>query len=687
MYKFVLFSILISLPAIGLAQAPESIPEVIVTADFRDATTLETASSISVLTEGVIEARQARHLEDIVNSVPNLNFASGTSRARYFQIRGIGERSQFASPLNPSVGLLIDNVDFSGAGTIASMIDVEQVEVLRGPQGTRYGANALAGLINIKTKDPADSFQAKFNASAAEYDTRTAGIMLTGPLSETVSYRFAGEQHVSDGYYENAFLDIDDNNERDELTLRGKLRFEPRDDWTVNVALSKIDIDNGYDAFSLDNTRTTLSDEPGHDRQDSVSLAVDSLWQFENFDVQAIASVADSDIEYGFDEDWSFVGIHPDGYSSFDNYIRDRETQSFEVRALSNDGGRLFNDSTDWVVGFYSLLSEEDLQRQYTFLPSDFFSNYDFETYALFFQLDTSLTESLELTTGLRGERRLTEYGDSENVTFDPEESLWGGKVALKYYVNDQIMTYASLARGYKAGGFNIDGSLDPDLREYDSEFLWELEVGTKASLLNDTLRLRAAVFYDQRRDQQVKSSIVRQRDDDSTEFIDFLGNAAEGTNRGLEVEANWYATNRLKIFGSLGLLDATFDNFINEFGEDLSGREQAQAPDYMYSLGLDYNYGNWFGRFSVDGKDSYFFSDRHDVQTDSRALINGRIGYRTDNWTISLWGRNLTDKDYAVRGFGSFGNDPRKGYITEPYFQWGEPRVVGVSFEYTFAE
>lgn len=680
MYKFI-FTVLLSLPAIGLA---EEIPEIIVSADFREATTLETASSVSVLTEEVIKAREARHLEDVINSVPNLNFASGTSRARFFQIRGIGERSQFSSPLNPSVGLLVDNVDFSGAGTIASMVDVEQVEVLRGPQGTRYGANALAGLINIKTKDPSERFEARFNASAAEYDTRTTGIMVTGPLSDAVSYRFTGEKHVSDGYIENDFLGVDDTNDRDELTLRGKLQIRPDEDWLVDVTLSRVDMDNGYDAFSLDNTRHTLSDEPGHDRQESTFLAVDSLWQLEAFDLQTIVGFADSDMEYGYDEDWSFVGIHPDGYSSFDNFIRNRKTQSYEVRAISNSTSRLFNDSTDWVLGFYSLLSDEDLQRQYTFLPADFFSTYDFETYALFFQLDTTLGESLELTTGLRGERRLTEYSDSENVAFEPDETLWGGRVAIKYFPGNDVMTYASLARGYKAGGFNIDGSLDADLREFDSEYLWELEIGAKASFLGDTLQLRAAVFYDRRRDQQVKSSIVRPRDDGSTEFIDFFGNAAEGTNRGLELEAKWYATDRLKVFGSLGLLDATFDEFTNEFGEDLSGREQAQAPDYMFSLGVDYSQGHWFGRFSADGKDAYYFSDRHDVQTDKRVLINGRLGYRTEDWSISLWGRNLTDKDYAVRGFGSFGNDPRKGYVTEPYYQWGEPRVVGLSFEYT---
>jgi outer membrane receptor protein involved in Fe transport len=243
-------------------------------------------------------------------------------------------------------------------------------------------------------------------------------------------------------------------------------------------------------------------------------------------------------------------------------------------------------------------------------------------------------------------------------------------------------MTYASVSRGYKAGGFNTDGTLDPDLREFDGEYLIEYELGVKSRWLNNRLHFRATLFYDDRRDQQVKSSIVRVRPDGSAEFIDFTGNAAEGTNKGLEIELDWFATDNLKISASAGLLDAKFDKFINEFGEDLSGRDQAQAPSYMYNLAADYRNHNWFFQVSVDGKDDYFFSDRHAVRSDPYVLLNANLGYETESWKISIWGRNLTDKDYFTRAFGSFGNDPRKNYITEPYFQFGEPRIVGLTLE-----
>ena len=683
LYLSTLSFALIAMPVASVA-AEQTIEEILVSADFRSRSDLETATSVTVMTEATIKLRAAQHVEELANAIPNVNYSSGSNRARFFQIRGIGERSQFVAPINPSVGFLVDNVDFSGAATIATMLDVEQVEVLRGPQGTRYGANALAGLINVKTYDPEDELAASLKIGAAEYNTETIEAMVTGPLSDSVSGRLAIGRHQSDGYYQNAFLGTKRNNAQDELSIRSKLRAEMSDTWTVDFSLSHVDIDNGYDAFTLDNSRTTLSDEPGRDRQSSVAFAVDSAWEMDSFDLELILGLADSDMEYSYDEDWTFAGIHPDGYMSRDSYIRDRETQSLELRLISNDSSRLFNDSTQWLFGLYTLSSDEALKREYTFAASDFFSDFGFDTTALFFQLDTDFSDRLTLETGLRVERRKTTYSDSEQLAFTPDETFWGGRIAAKYRVNDTTMAYASVARGYKAGGFNTDGTLDADLRQFDEEFLIEYELGVKSRLLEDKLHLKAAVFHDDRSDQQVKSSTGRIRENGSTEFIDFIGNAATGTNNGVEFEAVWYPTESLSFTSNFGVLDATFDSFINSENQDLAGRDQAHAPGYMAHLAANYSKGPWSVSVSIDAKDSFYFSDSHDVQSEAYEILNTNIGYSGENWRLSLWGRNLTDQDYAVRGFffGEFGNDPRKGYAPEPYVQFGEPRVVGISYE-----
>lgn len=660
--------------------------EVVVMADYRDLNDAQLATSITVISSAVVRQRAAQHFEEIINSIPNFNVSGGTGRSRFFQIRGIGERSQFIEPINPSVGLLIDNVDYSGAGSIATMMDVDQIEVLRGPQGTRYGANALAGLINITTRNPEPEYATSLKANVGDYRHRTLGLTTTGPITALSSFRLAAETHQSDGYYANSFLNRDDVNQRDETSLRGKLQLisAPGADlaWETLLTLANTNVDNGYDAFTLDNSRTTLSDQPGHDRQESTSLALDTTLHLASVDLQLLASLGNTDSEYGYDEDWTFVGIHPDGYSAFDDYLRRRDTLNLEARVISNQPIKTGSLSTDWLVGIYALQTREDLTRIYTY-DSDFNSEFDFTNLAIFTQLDTSITDQWQFSTGLRLEQRDASYKDSRAVAFNPKENFWGGRLALQYFPNEGKMLYTSLSRGYKAGGFNTDGSLDADLRQFDAEYLVELELGAKLSLADDTLQLKVAIFYDQRRDQQVKSSQLRVRANNSTEFVEYLGNAARGTNRGFELESRWLTHDNLTLFANIGLLQARFDEFVNEAGENLAGRDQAQAPAYTYNLGANIDIGRWHTSISVDGKDEFYFSDRHSLTSTAYTLLNANISYIQPRWKLSFWGRNLTNKDYTIRGFGSFGNDPRKGYITEPYVQYGEPRMIGVSAEY----
>lgn len=672
---------LIAASGCALAQ-DNSMEEVVVTAEFRPTAELATPQSISIIGSEVIKARAAQHFEDVIDAVPNMNFDSGTARARFFQIRGIGEREQFIDPVNPSVGLIIDNVDFSGAGTVATLLDVDQVEILRGPQGTRYGANALAGLIDIKTRDPEDAFSASIGGTAGNYGTTSLHGVVTGPVARSVDYRLAAQAYRSDGYTYNAYLDRHDVNKRAESTVRGKLKFTG-DGFISTLTASTIDVNDGYDAFSLDNSGVTLSDQPGHDSQKSTYLVDDSTWQFAPFDAQVIASAAHSNMEYGYDEDWTYVGFDPDGYSSTDYYYRTRNTESLEARLISNDAGKVWNGTTTWVSGLYVLRSSEDLHRVYTYLSSDYFSGNDFITTAAFVQLDSALSEATSVSGGLRVENRRTSFSDSNAVSFSPTETLWGGQLTLKHLLDNGAMTYVRLARGYKAGGFNTDGTLPPDLRQFDSEYLWELETGAKATALEDRLQVRAALFYDLRRDQQVKSSLVRLRPDGSSEFIEFFGNAAKGKNVGVELESSLALVPGLTLFANIGLLHARFDEYTNESGTDLSGRDQSQAPHYTYNVGFDYVTGSWSGRISVDGKDRFYFSDSDSVKGNAYALVNAHVAYDIGNVTVSLWGRNLANKTYYTRAFGDFGNDPRNGYAVEPYYQFGEPRVFGASFDY----
>jgi outer membrane receptor protein involved in Fe transport len=336
------------------------------------------------------------------------------------------------------------------------------------------------------------------------------------------------------------------------------------------------------------------------------------------------------------------------------------------------------------VAGLYGIERQVDLLRTFEFLPGPFTSTYRTGRVAAYGQLASSLTPRVTLTTGLRYERREAHYGDSEGVTADPSEDLWGARATVDWLATDDLMLYGTVARGYKAGGINTnnDPAFDESLREFDAEGLWNYELGVKGTFADGRVSARVAAFYMDRADQQVETSATVTTPSGVTRFLVFTDNAAEGTNYGLEAELDWAATERLEIFGSLGLLETEYEDFVNSDGDDLSGREQAHAPSYQFTVGGTYRLTPAVtARVSAEGRDAMFWDTFHDEQARSYALLNARLAWRRGPWAVELWGRNLTDENYGVRGFGGFVNDPRDfGQPNQEYIQFGEQRVLGLT-------
>ena len=682
--------IFLSLLAIN-STAEQTIEEIIVTSDFRDLSLLETAASITILDDSKISQRNAKHLEQLLNMAPNVNFSSGASRGKFIQIRGIGERSQFIEPLNPSVGILVDGIDFTGIAGAATTMDTKQVEILRGPQGTLYGTNALAGLINITSNQPTDRTEGNISLDVGHFGTRTVAAAVGGSLAEQSKYRLAAQHHSSDGYISNDFLNRDDTDNIDELSLRSIFDWQAGDDLSLKFTLFHVDADNGYDGFSLDNTRRTLSDNPGHDRQKSSAIAMQSHWQGnDQFDMVGLVSVADTELEYGYDEDWAFpaicMGQACEGweYNSEDNYQRNRDNRVVDIKLVSSQPKQLLGNNTDWAIGLYSRDQDEGLLRQYTYSIDDFVSQFDTSNRAVYGQLDMMLSHDLTIIAGIRFENRTATYSDSDTVDHSVDENLWAGRAALQYNFDANTMIYGLLSRGYKAGGVNSDSSLAAKDREFDTEVMWNLETGVKGNWLDQRLQVQLSLFYQQREDIQIKQSLVQSRDDsNASNFIDYFGNSAKGSNYGLELELNWMPTDDFMIFGSLGLLETEYDTPLSA---TLDSRDQAHAPNYQFAAGSNIQVThNLSWTIDIEGKDSFYLSSSHDEQSSSYELFNTNLTYRIERWTLSIWGRNLSNKDVIVRGFGGFGNDPRKYYAVEPYYQFGEPRTFGLSGQYNF--
>ncbi|MCH1553810.1 MAG: TonB-dependent receptor [Luminiphilus sp.] len=649
--------------------------------------------SLTTLDEEAMDQRGTIHLEDALTLAANTNASAGASRQRFFQIRGIGERSQFIEPNNPSVVALLDGIDISGLGGALTSYDLDQINLLRGPQGSRMGAGALAGLINLTTQKPTEEVTFGASLGVESYGGSRASVVANSAIGRGLYVRLAHQQYQSDGWSKNTHLGREDTNARDEQTTRLGLKYQTGQQ-QFDIGLHQIDIDNGYDAFSLDNKRTTLSDEPGEDSLDLIAARL--AWQYSgdrgDHALQISSVMADS--IYSYDEDWSFAGIAPGWeYSSFDAYSRSVDRSSLEWRTSQS------SDNRDWVAGIYLREDEEQLTRDYTYLSTPFHSRNKVETSAIFGQLRQSFAPSIDVSMGARLEQRQLEYGDSNNVRETLDKAYWTGDLGIQWRANANSNVFASISRGLRAGGVNaslsssltaleseIDTTPYQNARFFDAESLINLEVGWRFQNTDETLRSSLTAFSMSRDDQQVKGSLVIQREDGSFSFTDFTDNAASGSNRGLEWSLDWQANSAINVELMMASLNAVFDNYTNIDGSDLSSRDQPQAPTWQYSLAMNWQTtAELTTRIELTGRDDYFLSDRHAVRSPQVTLLNAYADWKKNDWTVALWARNLTDEETVTRGFGTFGNDPRKEYITEPYYQFGEPRVIGLTVNYRF--
>lgn len=665
---------------------PSDIERVVVSGDFRQTTLDQLSASATILDQERLRSRQPSHIDSVLNSIPNVNFAAGASRGRFVQIRGIGERSQFAEPINPSVSFIVDEFDFSGLAAAGLIFDTKQLEVYRGPQATLYGTGALAGAVKLSSNDVGSDAPDYVEARIGNKESYRVEGATGDDINTDWGYRVALVHNRSDGFVENTFLNRSDTAKIDETALRFAVEGSVDERTTLALTYRWYDIDNGYDAFSLDNDNKTLSDEPGFDEHQTHAVSARSTTNTAAGDFILIATHASHNIAYGYDEDWTFTGFHPWGYTSFDAYYRDVETQTGEMRFVSSDSAALFDGMTDWTIGVFYKSTEEKLLRQYTYLDSDFASEYTPTTTAIYAQTESRLNENLVLVAGLRVENYDFDYADNNQLTRAFDTTMVGGKIALQYTQGDHFY-YGSISRGYKGAGFNPDSRVNDNQRFFDEEYNWNYEVGVKGPLLTPDLIARAAIFYMDRKDTQVSDFDVITRDDGTAGFVDIIDNADLGTNKGAELELSWIASEAWQLDASVGYLSATFEGYTLADGTEVSEQRQAQSPKWTANLYSEYALtDNMLWRVDVDYKSEYRFSDGHDVTSPSTTLVNSEIVVLHGDWQTSLWVQNAFDREYYTRGFGGFSNDPRDEYaFDEPYYQIGNGRQFGVTVKYAF--
>jgi iron complex outermembrane recepter protein len=670
------------------AGTPTPLSEVVVTASLRATNARDLPASVSIIGGDDVANGAVQHLEELLPQIPSLSWAGASSRPRFFQLRGIGELEQYQGAPNPSVGFLVDEIDFSGIGMIANLFDVEQVEVLRGPQGTRYGANALGGLIKVKTRDPAYTRDTHAEAGAGEDGMWMAGLATGGslPASESVdgAWRAVVHRAVSDGFRRNSFLRRDDTNGRDELNARLKFRFETEHGWRTDIGLMYADFDNGYDAFAIDNSFTTLSDRPGRDSQESLGASLDVSYSgLSRLVLRSITAWADSDIEASFDADWgndsAWGAAGP--YNFYSSTLRDRHTLSQDIRLASSADG-----DWSWLAGAWISRLEETnhIADDGLYLEDAFVrlldSRYRATSAAIYGEIEWSWTPATRVAAGLRLEERDAHYDDSDGSGFDPRDPMWGGQLSLTHHLSGSQALWASLSRGFKAGGFNIGTSVPAGRQSFDPEYLWNVELGWKGSAQPQRLSGDVNLFYTRREHQQVATSFQLDPDDPLS-FLFLTDNAASGEAWGLEASARRQVLAQLELSSALSLMRSRYLDY--RFGaRDLGGRAWAHAPDWKISMAATWrNAAGWMARLDLSGEDGYFYDTSHDQHSDARFLANLRLGFEAERWSVHVWANNLFDERYPVRGF-FFVNEP-PDFPEKLYLRWGDPRQLGLTAHY----
>lgn len=676
------------------------VEEVIVQGDWRDTKLIEEDSSVLVLTSKEIDSAPIKHFENLSYLIPNLNFAASDSRARHFQIRGIGERSGYERTPNSAVGFLIDDIDYSGQGGIATTFDVDQIEVHRGPQGSRIGSNAMAGLIYIKTKEPTEVFEGISEITTGTYGTINSGVAFGGPSQiDDLTYRIALRKDYSDGFRKNLYSGKSNTSKKDESTFRLKTNWKIDEKSTFKFLITQIHLDDPADIWTIDGSLNTLSDRPGMDSQKTSAYGVKFFHEADDFVFQSLTSITDTDVVLSYDADWGNPSTHsPYIYDYFSETLRFRETFSQEFRFLSNIADFDAKKRSEWVFGIHFFESKEKNLKKDDGIygdPSDPYSPYisessssskfAVENFSIYGNLNYLINESTKISMGLRWEDSESKYSDSFDESFNPTDKISGGKVSVNKILNEESNIFFSIAKGYNQGGFNLNLGLDQNSTNrnlyYDPEFLTNYEIGVNSKIKKINMNLSAVIFHSERKDQQVLISTQVDINDPNT-FTFLTQNAAEGVNDGIELELDFQLSKNLDLFINFGLLKTEIKRWKSR--PEIEGRAQAHAPEKSYAIGLNW-YPSETSNLSLDvvGKSSFYYSDSHNNKSESYFLTNINYSYFVRQWTFSIWGRNIFDEYYSTRGF-YFGNEA-PNFIDTLYERHGDPRHLGITVRYDF--
>ena len=747
-YGLLLISYLlaITLANTGYAQGVV-IEEIVVTAQKREENIQDVPSSVAAFSGLQLEKQRITTAQDLSTIVPTFNINSTSHQRATPAMRGSSSNNTTPGG-DQSVALFIDEIYYGGSmDWNPDLFDVERLEVLRGPQGTLFGRNVVGGAINIVTKDPSDEFEGSLRATVGNFDRIEFDGYVAGPVADNLFASVAASSKNADGFLRNTFTG-EGAESVDKQSIRGKLLYRPSDSFEWNVSLSYSLDDSGgptrdymgppitavpelADFVPDDNENTTASPFDGGIDAEYLTVTSKLTWGITDWaDVVSVTGYRSMEAQLGRVDQ---VGVPYPGAVDYDPF-NDVEQISQELRLVSTA-----LDRWDFTLGLYYFFQDnfEYEPITFTFFPGTFFHflqqiylsltpslpgtpgistvtaerdmQMDTESFAVFGQVSYALTDQLNVTLGGRWTKDKKEgYGASfgdPNLIFSvyPRTEIsesWDAftpKASVDFRFNDDLMTYATVSRGFKSGSFNHGIGVFADLATtiargaatlavpLDPEYVWSYEAGFKSELLDDRALLNASFYYSKYDGAQ--NAFVLPTGAATTVNIEDM------EIYGIEVDGLMLFTDNFNI----GFNYAFSDSEVGKDDPAFGGNRAALTPKHAGAVWASYSQPlNGGGMLSISGdisfKSNYFTEISNDpaFKTNNDGILNGRIEYQTsdERWTLSVWGKNLTDERYILYsndlgGFWFAAGDPNSALAFSP--RWSQRRHWGVSLQVDF--
>lgn len=724
---------------------------VTVTAQKREQNLQDVPISITAVDQDFLQSRDVSTIDSLNSLAPNLKIetVSGNATAAQISIRG-GVTINPALTWEPTVGIYQNGVYFGKTqGALFDIADIERVEVLRGPQGTLYGRNTLAGAINIVTRKPSGEFGGYLQAGVGNYGATELKGTLDFDQIGPFRVKLSGMTRSRDGFadvIENPFPEVttagtpsqSEVGTLDRKAGRIDIQFEPTDYLTIDYGFDYSDVDQKvglnqlvsvgegnifdpaspfyvgggpigglYYGFPLDlyvetgRLEEISIDAPSFERQTVKGHSLTAAWDLGWGELKSITGFRDLEWQDSLDLDGSPLPIaHTRRISEYETF-----SQEFQLTGST--------DSLTYTAGLYYFTDEGETENPQSFFGGanvyDSYSAFETTAYAAYGQLEWALTDRFTVTGGVRYNNEEKSIDRFLQIVADPPITLvpegttasetfdsFTPTLILAYDLAEDLNAYAKYSRGYKSGGFNGEASSVAEVtRPYDAETVDSFEIGLKSVLFDGRLRLNTAIFNNTHQDMQL--SIFTAENAASSD----IRNAGEATIRGLEVEAAWQVSDAVTLGLNYGYLDAEYDEFI-ELGENVAdNRAFPHAPENTFAATLDATlWSGGIGTLILNAdyqySDSYFvfpFSlDRNDPQNaylsggDSRGIVNVRLALADIPLSNGVTGElSLWGKNITDEEYRSNAIDFGPGFGSLVVANFGAPATYGVRLRADF--